>query len=95
MRILMLTPYLPFPPHAGGRIRMLELLRFLKPRHEVTVVSFIFDEDEMQWVKALSVECNRVIPVMRTAHTHSDLHRPRLINEYRTREMEALSIQAS
>ncbi len=68
---------------------MLELLRFLKPRHEITVVSFIFNEDEMPWVEGLSAECKQVIPVMRTPQTQSDCLGPRLITDYRTREMEA------
>jgi len=88
MRILMLTPYLPYPPHAGGRIRMLELLRFLQPRHEVTVVSFIFNETELPLVKELSTSCKQVITVMRHKQPpRSDDIRPRLIAEYWTPEM--------
>lgn len=85
MKILMLTPYLPYPPHAGGRIRMLELLRFLRARHDVTVVSFIFSEAEMPFVEELSKGCKRVIAIM-----HSPVRddtRPRLIAEFCTSEM--------
>lgn len=40
MRILMLTPQLPFPPDKGTRIRNFGLLRELSRRHEVGVLSF-------------------------------------------------------
>jgi glycosyltransferase involved in cell wall biosynthesis len=88
MQIIMLTPYLPFPPHAGGRIRMLELLRFLQPRHEITVVSFIFKETEYPFVSELSKFCKNVITVMRHKQPlEVDDIQPRVIREYWTPEM--------
>ena len=89
MRILMLTPYLPYPPYGGGCIRMLELIRLLRARHEVTVVSFIFNEEEIPWVEELSRECRKVIPVLHTRRRPmgDDNERPRLISVLRTPEM--------
>ncbi len=85
----MLAPYLPYPPHAGGRIRMLELLRFLRPRHKITVVAFIFSETELPLVEQLSANCERVISVARHKEPLSqDDLRPRLIAEFCTTEMQ-------
>src|SRR3954467_7842657 len=90
MRILMLTPYLPFPPHSGGPIRMLELIRFLRARHDVTVVSFVFNKQELAYAEALSRECKQVIPVphKRQLLAVTD-ERPHLIKELCTPEMKS------
>jgi glycosyltransferase involved in cell wall biosynthesis len=90
MRILVLMPYLPFPPHGGGQIRMLELIRFLRARHDVTVVSFVFSEREMAYAEALSGECQRVIPVLhrRQLRAVTD-ERPYLVKELSTPEMKS------
>ncbi|MEO8464104.1 MAG: glycosyltransferase [Gammaproteobacteria bacterium] len=56
----MLAPWLPWPPFDGGRIRMLETLRFLSKRHEVTLLAHIHSEDERRHVDALRQYCKRV-----------------------------------
>lgn len=44
MRILMLSPYPPYPPRGGGALRIYHLLRALADRHPVTLLSFAPDE---------------------------------------------------
>lgn len=39
MKILMVSSYLPYPLHDGGRIRLYNLLKFLKDKHEITLIS--------------------------------------------------------
>lgn len=46
MKILMLTPYLPYPDSSGGQIRTLNLLKYLCKKHEITLVSLIKDPKE-------------------------------------------------
>ena len=41
MRVLMLTPQLPYPPHQGTTIRNYNLIRQLGARHEVHLLSFV------------------------------------------------------
>lgn len=53
MKILMLTPYLPWPLHSGGQIRTYNLLKNLADKHEITLFSFIRDEAEMGYVGKL------------------------------------------
>ena len=68
---------------------MLELLRFLRPRHEVTVVAFIFSERELPLVDELSTNCERVISVLRRKKPLCpDDVRPRLIVEFCTPDMQ-------
>lgn len=40
MRVLFLTPYLPYPPRGGGEQRMYHMLRHVAARHEVHLLSF-------------------------------------------------------
>jgi glycosyltransferase involved in cell wall biosynthesis len=67
---------------------MLALLRFLRPRHEVTLVSFIFSEQQAAAVAALSKYCKKVIPVLhRRQFLVKNDERPRYVAAFSTREM--------
>lgn len=41
MKILMITPYLPYPLYSGGQIRSYNLLKNLAKKHEITLFSFV------------------------------------------------------
>lgn len=60
MKILMLTPYLPFPPSSGGQIRSYNLLKHLSRDHEITLFSLIKDDKERKYVKKLEKYCKKV-----------------------------------
>jgi sugar transferase (PEP-CTERM/EpsH1 system associated) len=62
MRILFLTPQLPFPPDKGTRIRNFGLIKEIARRHEVGVVSF-GDPDDRAAIDALARHC-RVLAVV-------------------------------
>ncbi|MCB8762358.1 tetratricopeptide repeat protein [Planktothrix agardhii] len=64
LRILMLTAYPPYPPKSGAPIRMFEQIKYLGKKHRVTVVSFIFSEDDYQIEKELENHCDKAIMVM-------------------------------
>jgi len=57
MKILMLTPYLPFPLWSGGQIRTYNLLKHLAKRHEITLFSFIRTRKEEQYISELKKYC--------------------------------------
>ena len=46
MKILMLTPYLPFPLYSGGQIRSYNLIKNLSRKHKITLFSFIRSDAE-------------------------------------------------
>ncbi|PJC28752.1 glycosyl transferase family 1, partial [Candidatus Shapirobacteria bacterium CG_4_9_14_0_2_um_filter_40_11] len=46
MKILMLTPYLPYPPSSGGQVRSYNLIKNLASKHEITLFSLIKNEKE-------------------------------------------------
>ena len=60
MKILMLTPYLPFPPSSGGQIRSFNLIKYLSKKHDITLFSLIKDEKERKNVSELEKYCKKV-----------------------------------
>ncbi len=60
MKILMLTPYLPYPLLSGGQIRTYNLLKKLSNKHQITLFSLIKNEEEKQYVQELEKYCHKV-----------------------------------
>ena len=60
MKILMLTPYLPFPLLSGGQIRTYNLLKNLSKDHEITLFALIKKEEERRYIPELSKYCVKV-----------------------------------
>ncbi|MEK7550185.1 MAG: glycosyltransferase family 4 protein [Patescibacteria group bacterium] len=60
MKILMLTPYLPFPPSSGGQIRSYNLIKHLSKKHEITLFSLIKDDSEKRFIPELEKYCKKV-----------------------------------
>lgn len=67
MKILMLTPYLPYPLVSGGQIRTYNLLKNLSQRHQITLFSLIKDEKEKQFLKDLQPFCHKIAVFKRTS----------------------------
>ena len=61
MKVLMITPYLPYPLVSGGQIRTYNLLKNLASRHHITLTSFIRDDSEKKYLKELEPYCQKVI----------------------------------
>ena len=60
MRILMLTPYLPYPLWSGGQIRTFNLFKNLAEKHQITLFSFIRQDSEKQNIPILKKYCDEV-----------------------------------
>ncbi len=54
MKILMLTPYLPYPLVSGGQTRTYNLLKILGKKHDITLYSFIRKDSEKQYLPELT-----------------------------------------
>jgi len=67
-RILYLTQVLPYPLNTGARIRQYYVLRYLSQKHEVTLVSFVRDEDKPEHITQLKTVCADVqtAPMLRS-----------------------------
>jgi glycosyltransferase involved in cell wall biosynthesis len=60
MKILMLTPYLPFPDSSGGQIRSYNLIKNLSRKHEITLFSLIKEDSEKRFIPELEKYCTKV-----------------------------------
>lgn len=60
MKILMLTPYVPYPPASGGQIRTLNLLKYLSKNNEITLISLYKNNRDKQYVPALKNYCKHI-----------------------------------
>jgi polysaccharide biosynthesis protein PslH len=60
MKILMLTPYLPFPDSSGGQIRSYNLIKDLSKIHDITLFSLIKDDSERRFIPELQKYCKKV-----------------------------------
>lgn len=68
MKILMLTPYLPYPLVSGGQIRTYNLLKNLSKSHDITLFALIKDEAERTHLKELKKYCSKIQLFKRTRH---------------------------
>ena len=53
MNILFVSALLPYPLHSGGQVRMFNLLQALSAKHDITLMSFIRNDQERQYAKFL------------------------------------------
>lgn len=62
MRVAVFTPYLPYPPDTGGKIRSYYLLRTLAARFEVDIYTvYCGDPPAQTYIEMLQRQCGRVI----------------------------------
>jgi hypothetical protein len=68
LRILILTPSLPYPPIWGFGIRVYEFVRLLAQRHHVSLLTYA-EPGEDEKIAALAAICNAVHTVPRERET--------------------------
>jgi glycosyltransferase involved in cell wall biosynthesis len=68
MKVLMLTPHLPYPLVSGGQIRTYNLLKALSKTHDITLFALIKDEGEREHVSELQKYCKKIMLFKRTKH---------------------------
>lgn len=60
LKILLICPWLPWPPFDGARIRIHETLKHLSKKHEVTLFANVQEPDERENIDAISSMCERI-----------------------------------
>jgi glycosyltransferase involved in cell wall biosynthesis len=65
MKILMLTPYLPYPPSEGGQVRSYKLIKELSARHEISLVCFSRQHNTSDQIDHMRQFCKKVIVIER------------------------------
>jgi sugar transferase (PEP-CTERM/EpsH1 system associated) len=68
LRILILTPYLPYPPIWGSGTRVYQFLRLLSRRHRVSLLAYAAPDEEDK-IPALEKVCSAVYTVTRIYET--------------------------
>ncbi len=69
MKIIMLSPFTPYPPDSGGRIRQWEFIKCLGRRHDLTIVFFINKGEEKILEGAFDGVCSRVATITHAGDT--------------------------
>ena len=89
MKILMLSPFSPYPPNSGGRIRQWELIRYFGQRHDLTVVYNAFTKEEYGMQQSIKSSCANAIAVKNDQkHLSPELQKlPWPVRAFRTTEM--------
>ncbi|MBI1863084.1 glycosyltransferase family 4 protein [Candidatus Microgenomates bacterium] len=60
MKVLMVTPYVPYPPASGGQIRTYNLLKYLSRKNEITLVALSKDPADSKYLPALKKYCHEI-----------------------------------
>lgn len=60
MKILMLTPYMPYPPSSGGQVRSYNLIKHLSKSHDIHLVALVKNDEEKQYQKNLKKYCSEI-----------------------------------
>ena len=75
MNVLLLSPWLPWPPFDGARIRIFETLRYLSRRHRITLLTTVRHLEEVAQTGALKDFCERIVPSILPDSTQAVLRR--------------------
>jgi len=53
LKILIITPIIPYPPYRGDKLRIYNVIKTLIKKHDVKVLSFLKDKNELNFVSEL------------------------------------------
>ncbi len=68
MKILMLTPYVPYPPSSGGQIRTYNLLKYLSKNNQITLLCLYKNPQEKKYLNQLKPYCQKIYFCQRSPH---------------------------
>jgi O-antigen biosynthesis protein len=92
LKILFVCPYIPFPPSHGGAVRMYNMIKQLAKEHEVFLLSFVENEQELEGNEHLQGICREVRLVLRRESWRRDsvlwLKPQSSLNEFYSQEFE-------
>lgn len=88
IKVLILSPFLPYPPHDGGRGRIYNLIKGLSVNNDIYLLSFIDAKDEKVNIAELKKYCRNVFVVLRDKRKIvKDDKSPNIVNNYYTSDM--------
>lgn len=70
MKILIVTPSIPYPPYRGDKLRLYNIINILSRNNEITIVTFIKDKNDYTFAEELKKKGIRVhfikIPIIKS-----------------------------
>jgi sugar transferase (PEP-CTERM/EpsH1 system associated) len=75
MKVLIISPRLPWPPRDGGSIRVFQTLRHLSTRHSITLATSVVCEEDLTYKSALEEFCEKVVVTVHPGNTAEVLSR--------------------
>src|SRR3990172_5837863 len=63
MKILFLTSRLPFPPLGGDKVRTFHFIKHLSAKHDLTIISFVENENELSCLDGFKQYYKKIIPI--------------------------------
>jgi len=96
MKILLLTPYVPYPPNSGGQTRTFNLVKQLSKKHEITSFSFLRHDHQEPNLDELKKYCKK-IKIFRRSKSFASVKKildtalspyPYLVNMYLDSQMQ-------
>jgi len=64
-KILIISPYFPYPPRDGGKVRLYNLIKYLAKKNDVYLLAYIEPDASMDSVDTAKQVCKDVFPVVR------------------------------
>ena len=72
MKILFITQFLPYPADTGGKIKTWKVLRVLAKKHQVFLISFVEEKEDLRWELQIKKVCfalkTFVTPIITTSY---------------------------
>lgn len=97
MKILLITPRLPYPPYRGDKLKIFNFLKRLSKKHSIHLISFVQSKGDLEYLQYITPYCNAidVVPLPRWRSfvqcllgLFSDL--PLQLHYFKSRKMEIL-----
>lgn len=60
MKILFITPRMPYPPNRGDKVRAYHFIRELSKNHAIDLCSFYEDKEDLSGIKEMKKYCRRI-----------------------------------
>ncbi len=79
MKLLFLTPQLPYPPRQGTTIRNYNLIRWLAPQHTIDLLTFLAPGETLREDSPLHQLCRRIATVAQPSRSTSARARDTLL----------------
>ena len=94
LRILIVTPSIPYPPNWGGGIRVFQIVRQLSQRHSVSVLCYANEGDDDK-VAALAEVCHSVHTVTSPLPDSRSKRTAQLLSLFRRSSFQTASVRTS